>query len=144
YIIDTLTMNIIKRESIGWIGSTNKELLQVTVALWFQNGWTTITMVKGHSDASDALADSVTLKMIPDMLNLCIPESIHTHGICLQYAMQALVYHGILGQREPTANTLKHVVADQVHFEIDDWMNWRSTHGKVWLSIWKKHVSRNI
>ena len=100
-------MNLTKWEDRGWIGIKNTPFFQrAAYLLRRRKAPTTFKWVKCHegvegNEQSDRLAKEGAAKLIPDPLDLSVPDNFNTQGAKLTTLTQEIAYNGILEGKHP-------------------------------------------
>ncbi|KAF8867640.1 ribonuclease H-like domain-containing protein, partial [Infundibulicybe gibba] len=151
-VLDGLTKHLPHWEDRGWIRIANKKLMEaVATTLRCRKGATAFKKVKGHSgdqgnDGADTEAAKGVQKMNEDPLDITIPDSLKIHGAKLSTMTQALLYRGISEKNEEKAKARlgTTINLDIVRHAVKEICNTLPTDKRIWMSLKKKEISRNI
>ena len=141
YTIDALTVNLEKFESNGWIGVSNKTLLQATVGrLRQQSAKTLFSKVKGHSglkgnDGADAKANEGANKEFVSLINLTTPAHLRTPGLKLSTATQSLLYRAILSDKTRKQRRQTDLMVERVKIYVNEWTGNFPSNTLLWQSV---------
>lgn len=150
YVIDGITKHIEKWENIGWIGVKNSSLFKAVVtALRLRKGITTLEKVKGHSgvrgnEEADKLAAVGAQKDSSDEIDTSIPEELDISGAKLQSMTQAILYKGIIENREETHRRTTNINLERIALSAKTRIGYIPEARHIWASLKNKDISRNI
>ncbi|KAF9494932.1 hypothetical protein BDN71DRAFT_1392542 [Pleurotus eryngii] len=151
YAINTLTKNLGNLEDIGYIGKSNKSLIQLTVAKIRESGGkTSFKWVKGHNghtgnEAADILADEGARKEHGNDENIEIHQSLRLTGAKLSKITQSLAYKAIRERNLQTERYQRKRTADMVDTvqnHVEEALGEIPTEERIWKSIRNKDLSR--
>ncbi|TDL17429.1 ribonuclease H-like protein [Rickenella mellea] len=150
YVIDGLTENLHAWEDRGWIGVSNKDLMQATAArLRLRGNITIFQKVKGHSgdvgnDGADREAAKGAEKETADDIDLTVPKNFVISGAKLSKMTQALLYKGIMERKTRTIRRGTTICLDMTRYAVQEISKSLPTDSKIWHAIRSPDISRNI
>jgi ribonuclease HI/exonuclease III len=149
YAIAACTTNLRKMEDEGFIGVSNRELIQVAIArLRQRKTQTKVKWIKGHNghvrnEGADEMARKAIEKTDQDPIDMSIPPNLQLTGAKIAGLSQKLAQKGIreikeknLEDRHQTATNI-----DIIKDDIEEKSAYRPATSTIWTSIRNKDLS---
>ncbi|TFK62739.1 hypothetical protein BDN72DRAFT_827234 [Pluteus cervinus] len=150
YVLDGLTTHLEKWEDKGWIGISNRELLQATAArLRMRTAPTAFIKVKGHSgvegnEGADQKANEGANKDSFDEIDTEVPSELKVSGAKLSAMTQATLYRGILQTKKLESRRKTEENLELTRYAVQEQTDRLPKNETIWKSIKSKDISRNI